>query len=223
MEFLRVGLQAPRDRLDALRAFYAATLGLPVDEDGSFRIGRTGLAFEGAAGSPFYHVAWLVPGDRFEAARHWIEGRVSLLEGGDIDRVVFDFDNWNALASYFLDAAGNIVELIAHRGFEANGLIGPFEPSELLGVSEVGLVGEQRELAQGLERLGVHLYDGTIGPDGLAFYGERARTFILAPSGRGWLPTGRPAEPHPVAAVISGARRSGRVVGGHRIDVVTPK
>ena len=34
---------------------------------------------------------------------------------------------------------------------------------------------------------------------------EKARTLILAPPGRGWMPTGRPAERHPVEAEILGA------------------
>jgi hypothetical protein len=50
-----------------------------------------------------------------------------------------------------------------------------------------------------LESRGLRLWDGTIDePDRLAFVGEPGRTLILAPSGRGWMPTGRPAEPHPV-------------------------
>jgi hypothetical protein len=39
----------------------------------------------------------------------------------------------------------------------------------------------------------------------LAFVGERARTLILSDVGRGWLPTGRPAEVHDVEAVLSGS------------------
>ena len=36
----------------------------------------------------------------------------------------------------------------------------------------------------------------------LGFVGERGRVLILADEGRGWLPTGRPAEGYPVAAVL---------------------
>jgi len=58
------------------------------------------------------------------------------------------------------------------------------------------------ELAE-LEALGLQLWDGTIAEPGLlAFVGEKGRTFILAPAGRGWLPTSRAAEPHPVEARI---------------------
>ena len=106
---------------------------------------------------------------------------------------MFEFEAWDARAFYFHDPAGNIVEVIAHQGIEDEGL------------SELGLVGEPRALAAPLRDLGLELWDGTLDKEGrLAFLGERGRTLILAPEGRGWMPTGRPAEPHPVEAVLSG-------------------
>lgn len=223
MEFLRVGLQAPSDRLEALREFYADTLGFEQTSHGGVRVGVSELSFRDGEGRPFYHFAFLVPGDRFDAAKEWAEDRVTLLEGGDIDGVVFDFGNWNAVALYFHDPAGNIVELIAHREFGENGCSGSFAASELLGLSEVGLVGEQNEVALGLEQLGVQLWDGLVAPGRLAFFGERGRTFIVASEGRGWLPTGEPAEAHPVEATISGLRDAERVAGSHRIRVSDAK
>ena len=59
--------------------------------------------------------------------------------------------------------------------------------------------------ADASQRLRLELWDGTLDEPGrLAFIGERGRTLILSPEGRGWLPTGRPAERHPVEAMISG-------------------
>ena len=55
-----------------------------------------------------------------------------------------------------------------------------------------------------LEKLGLDLWDGTLEEGRLAFMGERGRTLILAPPGRGWMPTGRPSAPHPVEAELSG-------------------
>ena len=197
-----------------------STLGLEAAGADAVRVGATDLAFQEADGEPFYHFAVLVPGNRFDAAWAWAARRVPLLEGGDIEGVVFDFDNWDALALYFHDPVQNIVELIAHRGFAENECTGEFDPSELLGVSEIGVVGEQPEIANGLEQLGIHLWDGALGPGRLAFFGERARVFILAPPGRGWLPTGRPARADPVEISVSGPRDAEATVGGHRISVV---
>jgi catechol 2,3-dioxygenase-like lactoylglutathione lyase family enzyme len=179
-----------------LPAFYGDVLGLPLDGD-AIRIGETVLRFAPRDGEPFYHFALLVPGDRFDAALAWARQRVELL--GD----VFDFDTWDAEAVYFHDPAGSIVELVAHHELEHDGRAGDFSAGELVGFSELGIVGDPRKLLPGLEEVGLELWDGTVDePDRLAFVGERARTLILAPPGRGWLPTGRPAEPHPIELTL---------------------
>jgi hypothetical protein len=192
MRFVEVTLAGPAGLAD----FYGETLGLPV-ADGAVRVGETTLRFEPAGGGPFYHFALLVPGDRFDAALAWAQERVEVL--GD----VWDFDNWDALAFYFHDPAGNIVELIAHHGLEENGRTGDFAAEELVGFSELGLVGDRSALLADLEERGLELWSGTIDePDALGFVGEKGRTLILARPGRGWLPTGRPAAEHPVEFVL---------------------
>jgi hypothetical protein len=192
MRFVDVTLAAPLD----LRGFYGGELGLPLDGD-AIVVGETRLRFRVEEGGAFYHLAFLVPGDRFDAALAWARAEVELL--GD----VFDFEAWDARAVYFHDPAGNIVELIAHHGLEENGRRDEFTASELAGLSELGVVGDPPSLLAELEAIGLELWDGTVAePGSLAFIGERGRTFILAPAGRGWLPTGRPAEPHPVEADI---------------------
>jgi hypothetical protein len=116
---------------------------------------------------------------------------------------VFESDEWDSRAVYFHDPAGNILELIAHHALEENGRRGDFGGDELVGLSELGLVGDRRALLRRLETLGLAMFRGTVDePDRLAFVGEQGRTFVLAPPGRGWVPTGRPAEPHPVEVLI---------------------
>jgi len=194
VRFAEVTLSAPAD----LRDFYGGELGLAVEGD-TIVVGETRLRFEVEPGSgAFYHFAFLVPGDRFDAALTWADGRVELL--GE----VFDSENWDSRAVYFHDPAGNIVELIAHHGLEETGRSGPFAADELLGFSELGIVGDRKSLLRELETEGLALWSGTVDePDRLAFVGEKGRTLILAPPGRGWLPTDRPAEPHPVEYVLA--------------------
>jgi hypothetical protein len=192
MRFAEVTLAAPLD----LRDFYGRGLGLPLDGE-AIVIGETRLRFRIEDGDAFYHFALLVPGDRFDAALAWARERVELL--GE----VFDFEAWDARAVYFHDPAGNIVELIAHVGLEENGRSEAFDAEELVGLSELGVVDDPSRQLRLLERPGLQLWDGTIDePDRLAFVGEKGRTLILAPPGRGWLPTDRPAEPHPVEFVL---------------------
>lgn len=210
MRFLHVRLEAPVPRLQALADFYGRELGLDIRLEGSERlsvvVGESELEVVGSPGEAFYHFALLVPGDRFAAALEWARTRTELLPDTRSGEVVFNFDSWAAEACYFHDPAGNIVELIAHRGIAETYERGEFRAGELLGLSELGLVGEPQALAASLSgELGLDLWDGSLAPGALAFVGERARTLILAPSDRGWLPTGRPAEPHAVEVLLSGS------------------
>jgi hypothetical protein len=77
-------------------------------------------------------------------------------------------------------------------------------------VCELGLVvPDKPEAAQALGQLGIGLWDGTLElPDRLAFMGGRDGVLILSPPGRGWMPTGRPAELHPASVVVGGGREA---------------
>lgn len=222
MEILEVHLDAGAARIDELRSFYVQVLGL-VDVGGGIRasvaVGSSRLTWQAASGErkPFYHFALLVPGQRFAAARAWLGQRVDLLKR-DGDPVI-RFEAWNARAVYFHDPAGSIVELIAHLDMEGpRPSTGPFDASELLGVSEIGLVVQDKRRAAAALRahVGVEVWPATDDlalddPDDLAFLGRKAHTLILAPPGRGWLPTARPAEAHPVDVVLAGTGAGGRV------------
>jgi hypothetical protein len=199
MRFSHVRLQATEGSLSILEDFYIEQLGFKRTEQSGMMIGETALVFEGGPGEPFYHFALLVPGNWFDEALEWIAERTKLLPDLETGEVVFDFDNWDALACYFHDPVGNIVELIAHRGVDETGKEGPFSAAEVVGFSELGLVGDRAEMAAALQsELGLEHWAGDLAEEArLAFVGQKARTFIVSPEGRGWLPTGRPAEAHP--------------------------
>lgn len=193
LNFERVRLRASAHLLSDLREFYDR-----------LETGETELEFAAGEGEPFYHFAFLAPPDRFD----------ELAQGEE----VFDFDNWSARAFYFHDPAGNIVEVIAHDVGE--GPAHAFAASELLGLSEVGLVSaDPPGSAAVLEReLGLSLWSGRVpepGSSALAFIGRKAHTLILTAERRGWMPTGRPAEPHAAEVTLTGApARSATLPGG---------
>jgi catechol 2,3-dioxygenase-like lactoylglutathione lyase family enzyme len=225
MDFLHVRLQAPERLLPTLADFYASRLGVELlertDELVAVIVGVTRLDFVRSAAQAFYHFALLAPGNRFDALLAWTAERTELLPEREAGEVVFDFSNWDALACYFHDPAGNIVELIAHRGIGETHAAGSFAAKELLGLSELGVVGEPTAMARLLrDRLGLALWDGTVhGENRLGFVGERAKTLILCPPDRPWLPTDRPAEGHAVDVVLSGPPEGEALIGepGHRI------
>ena len=231
MRIARATLAIAADRLDAVEHFYCDDLGLSGSRDAAelrLDIGSAHLAFTASSeGEPFYHFALLVPGNRFEATRDWLAAGSALLEHPETAETTFDFDFWEASACYAHDPAGNIVELIAHRGVEHSAESGDFHAAELRGISEVGLVAD--DLLAALERLragGLELWYGEVGRDeGLGFVGRKAHTLILVPTGRPWLPTGRPAESHPVEVSLARPGRADLVarLHGGSVEVAMPK
>jgi hypothetical protein len=231
MDFLDVRLALQVDAAAEMRWFYLNCLGF--DDAGTanaedllgVRIGKTVLRFTAAPpdSEPFYHLALLAPGDRFEAALTWLAERSELLPDPDTGDYVFDFDNWGALACYCLDPVGNIVEVIAHRGLGESGSGGSFHADEFLGFSELGLVvpNKPEAVSQLTREIDLQVWDGELhDPERLVFLGERGRTLILSPPGRGWLPTGRPAELHAVEVVVTGSRPRVAYITGtkHRVE-----
>jgi hypothetical protein len=204
----RAELPVGGDRIDALRAFYSDWGALGDWSGGvSLPAGSGEIAFVPAEGRPFHHFALLVPGDRFAEARSWLEARAPLLTEPGSPDTTFDFDDWDALACYVADPAGNIVELIAHAELCRSGRSGPFHPREVCAISEVGLVVDDREAAlAALERVGISLWSGSEGPGGLSFVGRKGHTLILVAPGRGWLPTGTPAERCPASVTLDAGR-----------------
>jgi catechol 2,3-dioxygenase-like lactoylglutathione lyase family enzyme len=219
LRIARAELAVAAARLETVAGFYEQTLGFAVER----RPGRVVVPVGGDVlelvatdddTDPFHHFALLVPGDRFDAARCGLgEGAVPLAR--DDGETVFAFDFWDARAVYFHDPAGNIVELIAHAGTaERSGAAGDFSAAELAGLSEIGIVVDDPAAAvAALERdLGLELWSGDA--EQLAFVGAKARTLILAPPGRGWLPTGRPSEPHAVTVTVTGGADGAVVLAG---------
>lgn len=223
VQFRHVRLHAALHSLPGLADFYGERLGLELAQGSAYSIGETVLEFVPGDGEPFYHFALLAPGNRFDEALKWLSERTELLPDRESGEAVFDFDNWGALACYFHDPAGNIVELIVHRGVGETNVDGSFAGEELLGFSELGLVGDPPAMAAALEReLGLELWDGTVEEEGrLAFVGEPARTLILSPEGRGWLPTSRPAEAHPCEIALSAPKEGEALLADSRYRVTT--
>ena len=167
--------------------------------------GRDGARVRPTHGEPFYHFALLVPGDRFAAALEWASARA---------RCSPRRDGRAGLRLRLLGRAGLLLPRPGRqhrradraprdRAVGADGRVRAGGARRRLGGrSRRRPAGSRSGATRGI---GLEVWSGTVdGPEALAFVGEQARTFILAPSGRGWLPTGRPAEPHPIEAVIEG-------------------
>ncbi|MBC6989692.1 VOC family protein [Hymenobacter sp. BT491] len=186
--------------LAATTAFYAELLELPVQAQTetavAFRVGFSLLSFRlsNAAQRPFYHFAFTIPSNQVAEAHAWISARTTILpapEGGTI----LDFPNWNAKAFYFHDPNGNILECIARFDLP-NAVANGFSSACFLGLNEIGLpTPNAPQSAEAIHRQ----YDvpyfvrGPRLPE-FVVMGDDTGLFIMPTIGRGWLPTGRPAE-----------------------------
>jgi catechol 2,3-dioxygenase-like lactoylglutathione lyase family enzyme len=202
--------------VDAQAVFWRETLGLPVrDESTAIEVDlrRSTIRFERASpgSDPRYHFAINVPPGSIDDAATWIEERHELLAFHDDPDVpegarIVHTDR-GASALYFLDAAGNVVELIAndHLDDEPDGSFGA---TSLLEVAEIGVATADTDSTRAAiqDALSAEVLWG--GRPGwlLTAIGDDHGVVIVAPAGRGWIPIGLPAEPLPTTIVADAPR-----------------
>jgi catechol-2,3-dioxygenase len=191
----------------AALAFYTSVLQLPADTEGdraAVRAGRTRLSFSAAPPGehPRYHIAFSVPLARFDAARRLIAAHTPLISA-DGDEVIVHA-SWDAVAFYFRDPAGSILECIARRGEPLDDDSAPVAPA-IRSVCEVGLVvDEVPAMAAALRgALGVAPFRDSEGETFTAL-GDEEGLLILVQREREWYPsTGLAAAPAPLQLALT--------------------
>jgi len=172
--------------------FYTSVLGLTCigqsNERASFQLGSSVLTFEYKPNATPYHFAINIPSNKEDEALLWLKERAEILTDESIE--LHDFDFWNAKAMYFYDRDMNIVELIARKNLHHN-VSEPFDSSQLLSVSEIGMPTTDIEARfQQLNKLsGIEPYDG--GFERFLAVGNENGLFICVNKERkDWFPTG---------------------------------
>lgn len=189
-----------------LAAFYEKVLELPVAKTATellITMGSTTIHFtQSIKQDPFYHFAITIPANKIEDAKEWLSKRVELLWIEEYKSVVADFINWNAKSVYFLDAAGNIVELIARLDLHNETAEG-FSSKQLLSVSEIGLVFPKTEIENKtlhlLQQFSLSYFDKQPPFPHFKAVGDDEGLFIVVTENRNWYPTSKPAEIFPAA------------------------
>lgn len=205
MRFDAVELSVPD--LEAARVFYTGVLQLPelpAESGLAFAAGRTRLAFRPASEGegPRYHFAFSVPLARFDAARRLVAARTPLITA-DGDEVIVH-ESWDAVAFYFRDPAGSILECIARRREPADDPHAPQAPA-IGSVCEVGLVVDDVPAMAATLRgaLGVAPFRGSAGEMFTAL-GDEEGLLIVVQGGREWYPsTGLAAAPAPLQLAVA--------------------
>lgn len=211
LELLAMDLQAQRD-------FYANVLELPAELTSSglrVKAGETEIFFSQAS-SGFqgaYHFTFNIPENQFRSAKEWLTSRIPLLhdKNGKED---FELNSWNSSSIYFLDAAGNVLELIARHTMQ-NAVAEDFDSRHILNVSEIGLptahvIEFANELCARL-RLTVYRQEPN---DTFTPVGDEHGLFILPIVERIWMPdSGVPARMLPVRVMGRTNERDWEVSG----------
>ena len=80
MRVVELELKASPSQRAHVMPFYLGDLGFKGTADGAIRIGESRLRFSVAEvhQEPFYHYAFLVPGNRFRPACEWLKTKASL-------------------------------------------------------------------------------------------------------------------------------------------------
>ncbi|GMK47146.1 hypothetical protein PghCCS26_42760 [Paenibacillus glycanilyticus] len=208
--------------LSEQKSFYTGLLGLPLIEEteDSFTVkaGHTRLTFKQANESYVYHFAFNIEENKLKSAVRFVRERTRTLSDGRDE--IFHFQDWNAHACYFYDAAGNIVEFIARHNL-ASQAEGPFSiQKDVQGISELGMpAAAVPEVVQYCrDELGIDPWRG----NGTNFQpvGDEHGLFIVASQDRSWFPTQTQAEVVPFSVTIAGAQDRRSVIPGYPYEII---
>ena len=182
-------------------AFYSHLLQFPInsrsDSHLTFTIGHSTLTFRLTREStPFYHLAFLIPENKLEEALQFISSKSSVIPFS-ASNTIASFENWNAQAFYFYDNHQNILEFIVRYDLK---LLDEtrFSSSSIVGINEIGIAvaNVPQEANHLIADFGLSFYERGPTLSDFTALGDANGLILLVDIGRGWFPTGKPAEQH---------------------------
>ena len=182
------------DNIDETIKFYSELLGFKIlHVDGntiSFAVGKSVLTFIKSDNlNPKYHFAFNIPCNKIDDAILWTYSKTPLIKITN-DKIIADFDNWNANAIYFYDNNGNILEFIARHDLN-NASENTFDISSIESISEIGIVAENAlELADKLiNENKLSLFAKGSKNEAFSALGDDNGLLVIVKSHRNWYPT----------------------------------
>ncbi|MES2646441.1 MAG: hypothetical protein V4717_06165 [Bacteroidota bacterium] len=142
--------------------------------------------------SPTYHFALNIPSNKIIEAHDWLKEHVPLLWLKEYNSEIADFVNWNAKSVYFIDPAGNVVELIARFDLQDDEQA-TFSPLQIRNVSEIGLVlgvdNFEEQITAFMHGFSLRYFDKQPPLPSFRAIGNNHGLFIAVPENRVWYPT----------------------------------
>lgn len=200
-------IQIQSSDIQQTATFYKDILDLPIiektKESVSIQAGDSVLEFvENPAFNSIYHFAFNIPENKLDEAIDWCKSKVDLIFIED-QKVITNFENWNANAIYFYDNNGNLLEFIARHDLD-NAQTEAFSSKAILNISEIGIVSEN-PLALGeqlIEQHGLEFFSKNANSELFAAVGDDEGLLIMVKQNRNWYPTQTPSESNKTAIRI---------------------
>jgi catechol-2,3-dioxygenase len=197
MDILEIELLT--DNIEETSNFYSGLLGFEkVYADTktiSFKTGQSVLTFKESDNlKPKYHFAFNIPCNKLDEAITWTSSRTKLIIT-TTNKIIIDFNDWNAKSIYFYDNNGNILEFIAR--YDLNNLSEkPFNISSIESISEIGIVADKPlELSDELiTKNKLSYFSKGSKSDAFVALGDDLGLFVIVKTNRNWFPTNEPAE-----------------------------
>ncbi|OMQ13149.1 VOC family protein [[Flexibacter] sp. ATCC 35103] len=192
-------IQIQTNNIEQTTAFYQDILELPIIEKHSdsvsIQAGNSILKFvENPNLNSIYHFAFNIPENKLNEAIEWCKSKVDLIFIED-QKVITNFENWNANAIYFYDNNGNLLEFIARHDLN-NSETEKFNSKAILNISEIGIVNEN-PLELGKQLIVEHdlkFFSKNNNTELFAAVGDDEGLLIMVQPNRNWYPTQTPSE-----------------------------
>lgn len=192
-------IQIQTNNIGQTAAFYQDILELPIIEKHSDSVtvqaGNSILKFvEKTNFNSIYHFAFNIPENKLNEAIEWCKSKIDLIFIED-EKVITNFENWNANAIYFYDNNGNLLEFIARHDLN-NGETEKFSSQSILNISEIGIV-KENPLELGKQLIAEHnleFFSKNTNTEFFAAIGNDEGLLIMVQPNRNWYPTQTPSE-----------------------------
>ena len=200
-------IQIQSNNIQQTATFYKEILELPIIEKTtnsvSIQAGDSVLEFvKNPQFSSIYHFAFNIPENKLDEAIDWCKSKVELIFIED-QKVITNFENWNANAVYFYDNNGNLLEFIARHDLD-NAQTEAFSSKAILNISEIGIVNENplKLGNQLIEEHGLDFFSKNDNTDLFSAVGDDEGLLIIVKPNRNWYPTQTPSESNKTAVRI---------------------